>query len=66
MATTTCVIKSGGVITAATINTITMACFLYFLKNEGVIMPNLEKIRITTGNKNNKPVKKTVETMVLK
>lgn len=56
IATITWLIKSGGVITAASINTTTIECFLYFFKNSGVIIPIFANMYATTGSKNIKPV----------
>lgn len=56
MATMTWLIKSGGVIMAASINTTTIECLRYFFKKSEVIIPIFASRYATTGNKNIRPV----------
>ena len=55
MLTTIWLTTSGGVTIAAIIKMITMAYFLYFLKNVGVTKPNFERKNITIGNSKTSP-----------
>ena len=66
MLTIICVKRSGGVIIAAKIRTAMKECFLYFFNHFEVIIPSLENIKMTTGKRKRSPVKKTVETIVLR
>lgn len=47
-----------GVITAASINNITMACFLNLVKNDRFRMPIFDKSHDKSGNSNTKPIMK--------
>lgn len=52
---------SGGVITAASMSTITMECLRYLRINSGVMMPILARKKTTMGNSNVIPADNATE-----